>query len=220
MKHQAVLFDCDGVLVDSEAITNRVLHRYLNDEGWALSETECMRIFVGKMVRSETEQIEANIGRTIDDEWMAVFYERRNIALREELLAIPDSVLAVQAAHQVFNGNIACASGADMEKVLMQLQKVALAPYFKHILSGHDCKRNKPFPDVYLKAASALATDISSCIVLEDSITGVTSGAIAGAEVWAYCPENAHFSEEQLQLAGAKLCFNSMKDLSRLFIEH
>ena len=220
MKHQAVLFDCDGVLVDSEAITNRVLHRYLNDEGWALSEAECMRIFVGKMVRSETEQIEANIGRTIDDEWMAVFYERRNIALREELLAIPDSVLAVQTAHQVFHGNIACASGADMEKVLMQLQKVALAPYFKHILSGHDCKRNKPFPDVYLEAASALNTDISSCIVIEDSITGVTSGASAGAEVWAYCPENAHFSEEQLQLAGAKLCFNSMKDLSRLFIEH
>ena len=220
MKHQAVLFDCDGVLVDSEAITNRVLHRYLNDEGWYLSEDECMRIFVGKMVRSETEQIETNIGRAIDDEWMAVFYERRNIALREELLAIPDSVLAVQAAHQVFNGNIACASGADMEKVLMQLQKVALAPYFKHILSGHDCKRNKPFPDVYLKAASALEADISSCIVIEDSITGVNSGASAGAEVWAYCPENAHFSEEQLQLAGAKLCFNSMKDLSILFIEH
>ena len=220
MKHQAVLFDCDGVLVDSEAITNRVLHRYLNDEGWALSETECMRIFVGKMVRSETEQIEANIGRTIDDEWMAVFYERRNIALREELLAIPDSVLAVQTAHQVFNGNIACASGADIEKVLMQLQKVALAPYFKNILSGHDCKRNKPFPDVYLEAASALNIDISSCIVIEDSITGVTSGASAGAEVWAYCPENAHFSEDQLKLAGAKICFNSMKDLSRLFIEH
>ena len=220
MKHQAVLFDCDGVLVDSEMITNRVLHRYLNDEGWALSVEDCMRIFIGKMVRSETALIEANIGRSIDDEWMAVFYERRNIALREELLAIPDSVLAVQAAHQAFNGNIACASGADMEKVLMQLQKVALTPYLKHILSGHDCKRNKPFPDVYLKAASALETDISSCIVIEDSITGVTSGAIAGAEVWAYCPENAHFSEEQLQLAGAKLCFNSMKDLSRLFIEH
>ena len=220
MKHQAVLFDCDGVLVDSEAITNRVLHRYLNDEGWTLSEADCMRIFIGKMVRSETEQIEANIGRAIDDEWMAVFYQRRNQALREELVAIPDSDLAVNAAHQAFKGNIACASGADLEKVLMQLQKVALKDYFKHVLSGHDCKRNKPFPDVYLKAASALNTNITRCIVIEDSITGVTSGASAGAEVWAYCPENAHFSEEQLQLAGAKLCFNSMKDLSRLFIEH
>ena len=220
MKHQAVLFDCDGVLVDSEAITNRVLHRYLNDEGWALSEVDCMRIFIGKMVRSETALIEANIGRSIDDEWMAVFYQRRNQALREELVAIPDSDLAVNAAHQAFKGNIACASGADIEKVLMQLQKVALKDYFKHVLSGHDCKRNKPFPDVYLKAASALNTNITRCIVIEDSITGVTSGASAGAEVWAYCPENAHFSEEQLQLAGAKLCFSSMKDLSRLFIEH
>ena len=179
-----------------------------------------MRIFIGKMVRSETALIEANIGRSIDDEWMAVFYQRRNQALREELVAIPDSDLAVNAAHQAFKGNIACASGADLEKVLMQLQKVALKDYFKHVLSGHDCKRNKPFPDVYLKAASALNTDISRCIVIEDSITGVTSGASAGAEVWAYCPENAHFSEEQLQLAGAKLCFSSMKDLSRLFLEH
>ena len=220
MKHQAVLFDCDGVLVDSEAITNRVLHRYLNDEGWALNEADCMRIFIGKMVRSETALIEANIGRRIDDDWMAVFYQRRNQALREELVAIPDSALAVNAAHKAFQGNIACASGADLEKVLMQLQKVALKDCFKHILSGHDCKRNKPFPDVYLKAASALNTDISRCIVIEDSITGVTSGAIAGAEVWAYCPENAHFSEEQLQLAGAKICFSSMKDLSRLFLEH
>ena len=183
MKHQAVLFDCDGVLVDSEAITNRVLHRYLNDEGWALSETDCMRIFIGKMVRSETALIEANIGRSINDDWMAVFYQRRNQALREELVAIPDSALAVNAAHQAFKGNIACASGADLEKVLMQLQKVALKDYFKHVLSGHDCKRNKPFPDVYLKAASALNTDISRCIVIEDSITGVTSGASAGAEV-------------------------------------
>ena len=114
MKHQAVLFDCDGVLVDSEAITNRVLHRYLNDEGWALSEADCMRIFIGKMVRSETALIEANIGRSIDDEWMAVFYQRRNQALREELVAIPDSDLAVNAAHQAFKGNIACASGADL----------------------------------------------------------------------------------------------------------
>ena len=183
MKHQAVLFDCDGVLVDSEAITNRVLHRYLNDEGWALSEADCMRIFIGKMVRSETALIEANIGRSIDDEWMAVFYQRRNQALREELVAIPDSDLAVNAAHQAFKGNIACASGADIEKVLMQLQKVALKDYFKHVLSGHDCKRNKPFPDVYLKAASALNTNITRCIVIEDSITGVTSGASAGAEV-------------------------------------
>ena len=220
MKHQAVLFDCDGVLVDSEMITNRVLHRYLNDEGWALSVEDCMRIFIGKMVRSETALIEANIGRSIDDDWMAVFYERRNQALREELVAIPDSDLAVNAAYQVFQGNIACASGADLGKVLMQLQKVALQPYFKHVLSGHDCKRNKPFPDVYLKAASALDADISRCIVIEDSMTGVTSGASAGAEVWAYCPENAHFSEDQLQLAGAKLCFKSMKDLSRLFLEH
>lgn len=216
----AVLFDCDGVLVDSESITNRVLHQYLNQQGWALSEDACMRIFVGKMVRSETDLIEKNIGRRIDDAWMQVFYEQRNAALRSELQPIADSLLAVQAAYKTCGGNIACASGADLEKVLMQLDKAGLRSYFKQVLSGHDCARNKPHPDVYLAAAHALQADIQQCVVIEDSITGVTAGASAGAEVWAYCPNNGHFSAEQLQQAGAKICFSSMKEMVLLLNQH
>lgn len=216
MNFQAVLFDCDGVLVDSEAITNRVLHQYLNEYGWMLTEEECISIFIGKMVRSETVLIEQNIGRTITDEWMNAFYHRRNQALENELCAIADSVLAVQAAHEACNGNIACASGADLNKVLMQLTKTNLLPYFKHVLSGHDCEHNKPFPDVYLAAAKALNVDIARCLVIEDSLTGIQAGISAGAEVWAYCPHNAHFSEQELTQAGASRVFGSMAELSIL----
>lgn len=220
MAFQAVLFDCDGVLVDSEAITNRVLHQYLNEQGWALSEAECMAIFVGKMVRSETAQIEANIGKPLTDAWMHTFYQRRNLALQHELEAIPDSSVAVQAAHEHSHGNIACASGADLEKVLMQLDKTHLRHWFKQVLSGHDCARNKPFPDVYLAAAQALQADIAHCLVIEDSLTGVSAGASAGAEVWAYCPPDAHFSASQLAQAGANRHFSSMKELALLLKAH
>lgn len=217
---KAVLFDCDGVLVDSETITNRVLHRYLNDSGWHISEAECMRIFIGKMVRSESALIESHIGQAITDDWMQAFYARRNHALQEELTAIPDSTVAVHAASQAAQGNIACASGADLEKVLMQLDKVGLRSAFKTVLSGHDCARNKPFPDVYLAAAASLSTPISDCVVIEDSVTGITAGASAGADVWAFCPDDGHFQVEQLRQAGANRIFSSMKELASFFSEH
>ena len=121
MQFEAILFDCDGVLVDSELITNRVLHAMLNESGWPLSEDECMRIFIGKTVRSETALIEAETGKPLTDAWMAAFYERRNTRLRAELVAISGALEAVRAVHTQLQGQIAVASGADKPKVLMQL---------------------------------------------------------------------------------------------------
>lgn len=214
MPFQAILFDCDGVLVDSEGITNRIIWQYMNEYGWHVSERECYAIFLGKTVRSETALIEAHIGRAIDDAWMQEFYRRRNIALLEELTAIEDSDLAVQAAYEVCQGNIACASAADLNKVCMQLDKVQLKHFFKAVLSGHDCPRNKPYPDVYWAAAQALQVDIAQCLIIEDSITGIQAGVAAGATVWAYQPENGHFDAKVLQSNGAKKLFSSMQQLS------
>lgn len=111
MQFEAILFDCDGVLVDSELITNRVLHAMLNEAGWALSEQDCMRIFIGKTVRSETARIEAETGKPLTDAWMAEFYERRNERLRAELVAIGGAVDAVRQVHAQLGGKIAVASG-------------------------------------------------------------------------------------------------------------
>ena len=85
MTFEAILFDCDGVLVDSETITNRVLHGMLNEAGWAISEDDCMRIFVGHTVRSKTALIEAETRQPLTDAWMAEFYARRNLRLQAEL---------------------------------------------------------------------------------------------------------------------------------------
>lgn len=194
MQFEAILFDCDGVLVDSELITNRVLHAMLNESGWTLSEDECMRIFIGKTVRSETARIEAETGKPLTDAWMAAFYERRNTRLRAELVAISGALEAVRAVHTQLQGQIAVASGADKPKVLMQLEKVGMLPYFgAHVFSGHDLPRTKPWPDVYLAAAASLGVDPARCLVIEDSVPGLTAGVRAGATVWGYCPRvNPH----------------------------
>ena len=220
MSFEAILFDCDGVLVDSELITNRVLHAMLNEAGWALSAAECMRIFIGKTVRSETARIEAETGQPLTDAWMAEFYERRNVRLRAELVAIDGALEAVRAVHQQLQGRIAVASGADKPKVLMQLEKVGMLPFFgSHVFSGHDLPRTKPWPDVYLAAAAALGIAPQRCLVIEDSVPGLTAGLRAGCTVWGYVPRSgAHSSAEQLRAAGAHGVFHDMAELPSLLM--
>lgn len=215
----AVLFDCDGVLVDSESITNRVLCTMLNEAGWAISQEDCTRDFIGKTVRSQAALIESHTGKPLTDAWMAEFYERRNTALQAELVAIAGAVEAVRQIHALCNGRIACASGADRAKVEMQLAKVGMAPYFEnHVFSGHELPRSKPFPDVYLAAAEALGVAPGRCLVVEDTVTGVQAGVAAGATVWGYFPaDQGHASAEQLLEAGASCVFGHMGELPAMF---
>ncbi|MDO8251853.1 MAG: HAD family phosphatase [Rhodoferax sp.] len=215
MTFEAILFDCDGVLVDSEPITNGVLRDMLEEGGWSLTPAECMRVFVGKAVRDERLLIEANTGRPLTEDWMAAFYDRRNRELQARLQAIAGAHEAVAAAHAHVAERIACASGADRFKVEMQLAQVGLMDYFEgRIFSGHEMPRSKPAPDVYLAAAAHLGAAGARCLVIEDTTTGVTAGVAAGATVWAYCPLPEY--AEALQQAGARRLFAHMSDLPRL----
>lgn len=212
MKFEAVLFDCDGVLVDSEPLTHGVLCAMLNEAGWALSLDECMQIFVGKTVRSEAARIEAHTGQPLTDAWMAAFYARRNVELQTRLQPIPGAVDAVRAIHAQLDGRIACASGADRQKVEMQLAQVGLAPYFgDRVFSGHEMPRTKPAPDVYLAAAAAVGIAPDRCLVVEDTVTGVAAGVAAGATVVGYSPSAfGHGSPEALRAAGAVWVIDDM----------
>ena len=102
MTFDAILFDCDGVLVDSEPITNGVLRDMLEEGGWPLTPAECMRVFVGKAVRDERLLIEAKTGQPLTEDWMAEFYARRNRALQARLTAIAGAHEAVAAAHALW----------------------------------------------------------------------------------------------------------------------
>ncbi len=217
-KFDAVLFDCDGVLVDSEPITNGVLRDMLEELGWKLTPVECMRLFIGKAVKDEAPLIEANTGQPLTNDWMLRFRARRNEGLVRDLKAIPGAVQAVEKIHTQHAGRIACASGADRFKVELQLDKCGLMPWFKgHIFSGHELPRSKPFPDVYLAAAAALGVDPTRCAVVEDTVTGVTAGVAAGATVFGYSPSAAgHDAPGALRAAGAAHVFADMSELPAL----
>jgi HAD superfamily hydrolase (TIGR01509 family) len=214
----AVLFDCDGVLVDSEPITNRVLTEMLGELGWQLSVEETMRIFVGKAVKDEAKLIEARTGFAITTEWLMQFRARRNAALDKELVAIPGAASAVRALFPLLNERIAVASGADRVKVELQLAKAGILDCFEgRIFSGHETPRSKPFPDVYLAAAAALGVDPTRCAVVEDTVTGATAGVAAGATVFGYCPmELGHSSATALHGVGAVHVFRDMAKLPAL----
>ncbi|NGM89117.1 HAD family phosphatase [Parapusillimonas sp. SGNA-6] len=217
----AVLFDCDGVLVDSEPITNRVLNEMLREMGWDISPEDCMRIFVGKAVKDELPLIEQHTGVRIDDDWTREFRARRNAALETDLVEIPGAPQAVRALHAALDGRIAVASGADKHKVELQLAKVGLADCFAgRIFSGQDLPRTKPFPDVYLAAAEALGVPPSRCAVIEDSVTGATAGVAAGATVFGYSPNDiGHSSPDALRAVGVAHIFTDMADLPALLAE-
>ena len=100
MKFEAILFDCDGVLVDSEPIVNGVLRDMLEEAGWAMTLADCMATFVGKAVRDERALIAARTGRPLTDDWLSAFYERRNLALREGLAAIDGALVAHRLANK------------------------------------------------------------------------------------------------------------------------
>lgn len=215
MKFSAVLFDCDGVLVDSEPLTNGVLRDMLEESGWSMTPAECMAYFVGKAVRDERVAIEAHTGQPLTEDWMQQFYQRRNQALMDGLEIIPGAMAAVQVAHTLTQGRIACASGADRFKVEMQLTQVDLMDYFVgRVFSGHEMPRSKPAPDVYLAAARQLGVLGAHCLVIEDTSVGVTAGVAAGATVWAYCPKPE--AGDALLLAGAARLFSQMGDLPGL----
>ncbi len=209
MTFEAVLFDCDGVLVDSEAITCGALRDMLEENGWRLSLAECMAQFVGHTVRSRAELIERHTGKPLTDAFMDEFYRRRNIRLENEITLIDGALEAVQYWHTQCEGRIAVASGADRYKVEMMLQRVGLAELFKgRIFSGHETPRSKPFPDVYLAAAAHLQADPTRCLVVEDTPIGVAAGVAAGATVWGYAPAGAN--PVVLRDAGAVHVFEHM----------
>jgi HAD superfamily hydrolase (TIGR01509 family) len=211
VKFDAVLFDCDGVLVDSEAITCGVLRDMLEEQGWALTLQQCMDIFVGHAVTDKRSEIEAHTGQPLTQDWLLAFRERRNTALVADIQAIPNALLAVQQLHQALGGRIACASGADRFKVEMMLKQVGLADYFAgNIFSGHEMPRSKPFPDVYLAAAAHLGADPARCAVVEDTVTGVRAGVAAGATVFGYAPLG---NGEAMLDAGAFAVFGDMSAL-------
>lgn len=215
MSFAAVLFDCDGVLVDSEPISLNLLRSMLADLGWHLSYKECKQRFKGQSIKEDIALIQQQVGKKPDQEWIDAFTVRRNQALRQKLIAVPGIYDCLKTLRKTWPTQIACVSAAEKSKILLQLDKVGLSTFFNGLIfSGVDEPYNKPFPDVYLAAAAALDVNVKECAIIEDSFIGVTSGVAAGATVFGYCPLDE--DPQPLIQAGVHHIFHDMQQLPSL----
>ncbi len=213
---QAVIFDCDGVLVDSEHITNGVIAQMLCEQGLSIDTEGSMAMFMGRTVMELLPDIEQMLGKPLPPDWYPEFLRRRDDGLRERVQPV-EGIAPLVAHLKANNMPYAVASGAERAKMHLTLGKCGLLPLFEPVLFGRDMvDRGKPAPDVYELAIGTLGVDPARTVVIEDTGTGTRAGVAAGAQVYGY----AALSDGQSLLdAGASRLFTSMDELPAMLAE-
>lgn len=177
-----VIFDCDGVLVDSEPIAVRVEARLLGELGWPVTEAEIVERFVGRSDRYVLGEIEAQVGRPLPD-WQERFEAALHAAFREELAPVAGVVDAIEALQLP----TCVASSGSHDKMRLTLGMTGLYDRFAgRIYSASQVANGKPSPDLFLYAAEQMGVAPSRCVVVEDSPPGVRAARAAGMRCVAY----------------------------------
>ncbi len=180
---ELIIFDCDGVLVDSERLSIRVDAIFLAQIGWPMPESEIVERFVGRSDADMRVEIERHIGGPIPADIEAEF-ERLYLETFAAELAPVEGIR--EALDQIATPRCVASSG-DHAKIRRNLGLTGLAGYFgERIFSATDVARGKPAPDLFLHAAASLAADPARCAVVEDSVYGVDAALAAGMRAFAY----------------------------------
>jgi HAD superfamily hydrolase (TIGR01509 family) len=207
---ELVIFDCDGVLVDSELITNRVFAALLAQLGLPVTLEFMFENFVGRSMQHCWDEVAAMLGREVPAHVRHEFQLRTTAALEAEVQAV-QGIEAVLDSLQV---PYCVASSGSHAKMATTLGATGLVARFAdRIFSAADVARGKPAPDIFLHAASRCGVQPRDCAVIEDSPVGVVAGVAAGMTVYGYC---ARTLERRLLEAGAHYTFNNMAKLPAL----
>lgn len=205
-----VIFDCDGVLVDSERLAVRTEAEILSTLGWPLTEQDVIERFVGRSAAHMHREIERHLGRRID--WDAEFECRYREVFERELAVVPGIVEALDA----ITVPTCVASSGSHDKLRFTLGTTGLLDRFEgRIFSADEVVHGKPAPDVFLLAAERLGASPGRCAVVEDSVPGVTAGLSAGMAVLAFA--GGVTGAEALAIDGS-VVFDDMADLPALLV--
>ena len=209
---ELIIFDCDGVLVDSERLANEVFAGVLEEVcGLQFTLQDMFDTFVGHSRLQCLQKIEALIGEPPPDELDRRYQQDINQALAQSVVAID----GIETVLEQLSLPCCVASSGSHEKMQMTLGKTGLIDYFDgNIFSTSDVERGKPHPDIYLHAAASMGVDDPArCLVIEDSPIGVTGAVAAEMKVFGFAElMPAH----RLQASGAHLVFERMRDLPEL----
>ena len=207
-----VIFDCDGVLVDSERLAVRTEAQILASLGWPLSEAEIIDRFVGRSAEHMQLEIERQIGRSID--WDAEIEPRYREVFEREHVPVPGIVDALDK----ITTPVCLASSGSHDKMRFTLGKTGLFDRFDgRIFSVDQVEHGKPAPDVFLFAAAQMGAAPDRCAVVEDSVSGVT--AALAAEMTAFAFAGGVTSSQALSIEGA-VVFDDMVELPALLRAH
>jgi len=207
---ELVIFDCDGVLVDSERISVRVDVAVLAQLGWPMTEAEVVERFMGRTEADMAAEIEAHLGRPLPANWEEPFRHLYREAFEAELKPVPGILEALDA----IAGPICVASSGTHERMRYTLGLTGLYPRFAgRIFSASEVARGKPAPDLFLHAARRMGVRPAACAVVEDSRYGVEAARVAGMRAFGY----AGGLSPRAWLEGPDtVVFDEMRDLPRL----
>ena len=213
---QLVIFDCDGVLVDSEPISFAVLREMLSDAGLSFTESWAYENFLGKSMASITAMVAREHNLTLDETALASMRGRLYARFEAEL----EPVRGIDALLDDFPFAHCVASSSQLERIRLCLTKTGLIRHFEpNIFPASMVANGKPAPDLFLHAARAMETEPAHCIVIEDSPAGILAAKRAGMTVFAFTG-GSHADREEYRREVAALSphvtFDAMSDLLRL----
>lgn len=208
-----VIWDCDGVLIDSEGPANRVAAEEVTRLGWPMTVQDSMDAFVGLRLSDMPPLIEARTGRPVPPGWVEMLRTRIIDTLAAEVEAVPGAASAWQAAAAMGLAQ-RVASNSSHEEMRVKFARTGLdALVAGRVHSARDVARGKPAPDLFLAAAAAEGVPPGACVVVEDSVPGTRGAVAAGMACIGFDP---HGSGEALLAAGAACVLQDLSELPPL----
>ncbi len=212
---ELIIFDCDGVLVDSEMISNRLLAEHLNKYQFPITAEDCMERFIGYSIVKIIAEVQSE-GVDLPNDFEPFLRQSDQAAFAVELEAIP----GVENMLSQLTQNKCVASSGASDKILENLALTGLIDFFEpdHLFSTHMVKNPKPEPDLFLHAAKHFSAHPKNCLVIEDTTLGIQAGLAAGMTVFGFAG-GSHCDEAyvaRLKKTGIKTVFNEMNELSNL----
>ena len=215
-----VIFDCDGVLVDSEPLSMKIDVEILSENGVVMSEAEAHQRFVGKTFAAMLDEIRRDFGVSFPAD-ASEQKDLRLLQLYARELKVVEGVLP--ALEALMPQHFSVASNSPFERVEAALRITHLTRFFSNrITTFEHVARGKPEPDVFIEAARRAGYAPEDCVVIEDSVTGVTAAHRAGCRVLGFTGTHPHPQEQagKLLAAGAATTFHAMRDLPGLVAEN
>jgi HAD superfamily hydrolase (TIGR01509 family) len=210
-----IIFDCDGVLVDSEAISCRAHAEVLSRHGYPITREQVFDRFLGRSTRQASSEVEAELGRALPDDFHVQLRDEQFRWFEADLEAVPHIHAALDAIVQP----VCVASSGSQQRMRLTLGRTHLYNRFApNIFSSSQVLNGKPAPDLFLFAAEQMNVPPEHCLVIEDSVAGIAGAIAAGMPVLGF-HGGSHCREgygRKLHDAGAAMIFDDMRQLPDL----